>query len=58
MPLRKLEVILREEPTPIRKQDPKIPRGVAGVIDRALATDTSERYQDATEMKAALEKAL
>ena len=51
-------VILRGAVVPIRARNPKIPSRVAGVIDRSLATDTKDRYQDAGEMRQALEKAL
>ena len=53
-----MEVLLRDEATPIRRRAASIPKAVADVIDRALLSDTSKRYQDAAEMKTALQKAL
>jgi hypothetical protein len=49
-----LLAILQEESIPIRKRDPHVPAGVAEVIDRALETRESERYQHAADMYAAL----
>jgi hypothetical protein len=53
-----MEVLLRDEPIPIRQRKSNIPDAVAKVIDRALLSDTSQRYQDASAMKTALQKAL
>lgn len=53
-----MEIILRGEIVPIRKRDAGVPRKLAEVIDRALANDPKERYQDAAEMRRALEGAL
>ena len=43
---------------PIQQLDPKIPEGVARVIDRALQKDPEKRYQRAREMAADLRSAL
>jgi serine/threonine protein kinase len=51
-------VILKGAVVPIRKRIPRIPRSVAEVIDRALVVDTKDRYQDAAELRRALEKVL
>lgn len=53
-----IEVLLRDEAVPIRQRESSIPQPLAEVIDRALLWDTDKRYQDATEMKAALQRAL
>lgn len=53
-----MEVILRDEPVPLRRRDAGIPAPVAEVVDRALAGDPAKRYQTAAEMKTALERAL
>jgi serine/threonine-protein kinase len=53
-----MEVILRDEAIPIRKRDPSIPKPLAEVIDRALLSNTTKRYQDASEMRRALQQAL
>ena len=53
-----MEVLLRDEAIPVRQRKANIPGAVADVIDRALLSDTSQRYQDASAMKTALQKAL
>jgi pSer/pThr/pTyr-binding forkhead associated (FHA) protein len=53
-----VNVILNDEPVPIRTREPSIPPGVAAVIDRALAIEPAERFQSAAAMKAALEAAM
>jgi serine/threonine-protein kinase len=53
-----MEVILRDEAVPIRQREPGIPPPLAEVIDRALLCATDKRYQDAAEMKAAIQRAL
>lgn len=44
-------VVLNDEPVPIRERDRAIPHGLAQVIDRALSVDPARRYQSAEEMK-------
>lgn len=51
-------VILHGRIVPIRERNPRIPRRVAKVIDRSLAIKTKDRYQDAGEMRKALERVL
>ncbi len=46
---------LREEPPPLRSVKAGIPRGLEGVITKAMAKDPDERYQSAQEMRNALE---
>lgn len=53
-----IDVILHGNIIPIRKRDSGIPKGVAEVIDRALSDNITERYQNAGEMRKALEKVL
>lgn len=53
-----VEVILRGGMIPIRDLAPDIPKKVAKVIDKALADDTKERYQDASQFHTALNKVL
>lgn len=53
-----IDVILNKEAVPIRKRSPDIPDRVAAVIDRALKTEVSERFQSAGEMREALKQAL
>lgn len=52
------EAVLRNEIVPIQEADESIPGDLAAVIDRALAAKPEDRYQDAGEMLAVLEKAL
>ena len=51
-------VILRGKIVPIRERKVRIPRQVAQVIDHSLAIETKDRYQDAGEMRRALERVL
>lgn len=53
-----IHIILQERLVPVLKRDPGLPRKVAEVIDRSLANDVKERYQDAEQMRAALAKAI
>jgi serine/threonine protein kinase len=53
-----IHVILNGQIIPIRQCDPKIPTGIAAVIDRSLAVDAKDRYQTAGEMLKALTTAL
>ncbi|MGH2775554.1 MAG: protein kinase domain-containing protein [Actinomycetota bacterium] len=46
---------LREEPPPLRSVKAGIPRGLEGVVAKAMAKDPDERYQSAQEMRNALE---
>ncbi len=51
-----LEVILKNEMVPIRQRDSGIPAGLAAVLDKAIQASPKERFADAGEMLAALEK--
>jgi len=53
-----MEVLLRDNATPIRDRSPNIQPSLAEVIDRALLTDPTERYQNAGEMREAVAAAL
>lgn len=53
-----IEVILNDEIVPIHKRISDIPKPVAEVIDRSLTNKINDRYQNADEMRAALEKVL
>jgi eukaryotic-like serine/threonine-protein kinase len=53
-----INAILSGQIIPIRQCDPKIPTGIATVIDRSLAVDAKDRYQTAGEMLKALTVAL
>jgi serine/threonine protein kinase len=50
-------IILSEEPTPIRDRDPSIPRKLADVVDRAVLKDVKARFQSAAELRIALQEA-
>jgi serine/threonine protein kinase len=51
-----LPVILGGGVVPLRARDPRIPDGVARVVDRALSDDTEVRYPTAAEFREDLEK--
>ncbi len=53
-----MEVVLRDEHVPVRQRDPGLPPALARVIDKSLAIDASDRYQDAGEMHQALKEVL
>ena len=53
-----IDVILHGEIMPIHIRDQSIPKAIAEVINRSLALEVSERYQDAEEMYEALKKVL
>jgi hypothetical protein len=53
-----MEVVLRDEHVPVRQRDPGLPPALARVIDRSLAIETADRYQDAGEMHHVLNEVL
>lgn len=53
-----MEVVLGGRVVPIRERDAGISKKLAEVIDRSLAVNPKERYQDAAQMLDALGKAL
>jgi serine/threonine protein kinase len=56
--LHPFQIILSEEPTPIQKRDPAIPRKLAAVVDKAVRKDAQERFQSAAEFRGALQQAV
>ncbi len=50
--------ILEGDVCPIAERDPSLPRPLAKVIDKALAPEMDERFQDADEMRQALKRIL
>jgi serine/threonine-protein kinase len=56
-PKDELRVVLEDEPIPVRDQRTDIPAEIARVVDWSIRKRETERYQSATEMKSALEKA-
>ncbi|TWT62910.1 protein kinase domain-containing protein [Rubinisphaera italica] len=53
-----LEIILTKDAIPIREKSLSVPSAIAEVIDKALATQPEDRYQDASEMLDALTQAI
>jgi len=47
--------ILRDQPEPVSRINPKVSPELDGIIDKALAKDRSERYQHASEIRSALQ---
>jgi serine/threonine protein kinase/tetratricopeptide (TPR) repeat protein len=45
-----VEGILRQEPAPIRKSDPRVPRDLETIILKAIAKEPGRRYKTAAEM--------
>jgi serine/threonine protein kinase len=52
-----IAVILHSETVPVCERAADVPRPVAAVIDRALASDPEKRFRDAAQMRAALKRA-
>jgi serine/threonine-protein kinase len=50
------QIILEQEPIPIRKREPSIPAGLAQIVDRAIRKDPSARFQTAAALRHALER--
>ncbi|MFQ5612999.1 MAG: protein kinase [Anaerolineae bacterium] len=46
---------LYEPPVPVDRQNPRVPRELARIIDRALAKDPAQRYLTAAQLREALE---
>ena len=53
-----MEVVLRDKHLPVRQRDPSLSPPLAQVIDKSLAIDAVDRYQNAGEMYRALNEAL
>ena len=53
-----MEVVLCDEAMPLRQREPSVPPRVAEVVDRALNTEPSQRFQDASHLRQALEEVL
>jgi len=53
-----MEVVLGGKAVPIRRRDATLPKKLAEVIDRSLAVKPEDRFQDASEFRRALKKAL
>lgn len=49
-----INVILGQDPVPIRERDASVPPGLARVIDRALSDDLTERYQTVRDFREAI----
>jgi len=45
--VRLIEQVLREEPAPLRRVDPRIPRDLATIVEKAIQKDPRQRYESA-----------
>lgn len=45
---------LHDEPTPLSEKNPKVPRGIEYIINRAMSKQASQRYSDADEFARAI----
>jgi serine/threonine-protein kinase len=52
-----IAVILHSETVPVRDRESSVPKPVADVIDRALASDPEKRFRDAAQMRSSLKRA-
>jgi hypothetical protein len=53
-----IDVILNEDVVPIRKRDKTLPAPLAALLDKALAKKTKERFQNASELLAAIKRVI
>ena len=53
-----IDIILHEPVVPVRRRDASIPKPLAAVIDKAIAVNPTDRYQNGGEMLEAFKKAL
>lgn len=53
-----IQIVLSEDPIPIRERDCSLPQDLASVVDRAVRKDATKRHQSATEFRRALERAV
>jgi serine/threonine-protein kinase len=49
-----VQMILFNDPVPIRSRRPDLPEGLAAVVHRSLARDPNARFKDVREMRRAL----
>lgn len=49
-----MEIVLRDDPVPIRQRDDTLPDSLAEVIDRALSAELGRRYPSAQEFREAI----
>ena len=50
--------VMQEEPPPVHELTPGVPSVLAQVVERAMAKDTSQRFQNASEFRSALHRAM
>jgi hypothetical protein len=51
-----LRHVVSEPPTPLLEIEPKVPRDLAAIVDRAMARDPAQRYADAKQLAADLRR--
>ncbi|MBI3795917.1 MAG: protein kinase [Deltaproteobacteria bacterium] len=54
--LHPFQIILSEEPIPVQKRDPSLPRDLAAVVDKAVRKEAKARFQTAAEFRHALQQ--
>ena len=57
-PVQYYRLVLDTPPVPIRQRDPSVPESLAQVLEKALAYDPEDRYEEAAEMIHALQQAV
>ena len=50
--------VMQEEPPPVHELTPGVPSVLAQVVERAMAKDASQRFQNASEFRSALHRAM
>jgi len=49
-----IDIILNENPVPIRERMPRLEKGVAAIIDKSLLKNTKDHFPDAGKLLASL----
>ena len=50
--------VMQEDPRPLRETSPEVPAVLAQVVERAMAKDGTQRFQNASEFRSALHRAM
>ena len=50
--------VMQEDPRPLRETTPEVPAVLAQVVERAMAKDATQRFQNASEFRSALHRAM
>ena len=57
-PKNPIQIILEEQPIPIRTRRPQVPPDLAAIVDRSVQKENERRHRSATEFRTDLEKVM